>query len=257
MALRLVLFDFHFTLTTSPCQLDVEVKTLVSRVLHKLSQRPGSHLKLSNITQLYETADGKYQELRAHLRDSNSALLLVDRADIVLRKLGIKVRRATLEKIVASVMEECLEDIALVPGAKEAVQQLAEDGYKLGVVSSSGYPKSIEDGLRHLGLQSYFSGIIATGSEGLAKSDPELYRRAAIEFGVLPMETANIGDDPTSDVAPAMEAGLKAIWFTGLMEESASVFGRSLEVDRIIGAKADAMVSDMLMIPKVIKQLST
>jgi HAD superfamily hydrolase (TIGR01549 family) len=257
MALKLVLFDFHFTLANCICQLDVEVSSLPRRLLDKLQRYQDSLPSLEHWAWAYERAEDVYTGMRAEMRAINRSMLLVDRAVIILNTLGLSITRDQTESLVAEVMKDCLSEITAVTGAAETLQHLSSAGYKLGVVSSTGYPPSVEDGLAFLGFLPYIDRIITTGSVGVPKSDPKLYIHATSLFDVPPHEAVHIGDDPVNDVTSAKAAGLRTIWYTGLIKESAKFFGRVPENDQLIGSQAEATTSNMLTISSIVDRLST
>jgi FMN phosphatase YigB (HAD superfamily) len=96
-----------------------------------------------------------------------------------------------------------------------------------------------------------------SGGEGIHKSNPEIFRRAAAMFGVVPQEAVHIGDDLENDVRPAKEAGLYAIWFKGTAEASNAYFKDMWQYRPETISLADAVVDTLVEIPAAIRGLST
>lgn len=82
----------------------------------------------------------------------------------------------------------------------------------LGVVSNSRSKEHLEELLGRSGLLRYFSMIVSSGTEGVAKPDPEIFRRAVARIGVPAEETLYVGNLPTLDAKAAIAAGLRALW---------------------------------------------
>lgn len=253
MAIRAVFFDFHFTLAEGTCQLDVEITKLPTLLLQELA-RMGS-IEEPRGPVIVE-AEQLYQQVRARMRDTGVALDLQHRASDVLDALRYRVSREEIEDAVATIMDACLEDVKMVAGADLALEELHAHGYKLGIISTTGYTPSVEKALEKMGLRSYFSCIVTSGGEGIYKSNPEIFRRAVSKLGVQPGEAVHVGDQLENDVRPASTAGLKAIWFTGVLEASNAYFRGMWPQDPLAPALAASEVANMGELFATISQLS-
>lgn len=102
------------------------------------------------------------------------------------------------------------------PEDQAVLEFLAQTSLELGVISAGLTGKQMEKILR-LELDRYIDTrlILITDQVGIAKSNPELYRRAAEAAGTSPDETMHVGDNATNDVDPAKRAGLKVTWLRG------------------------------------------
>lgn len=61
-------------------------------------------------------------------------------------------------------------------------------------------------------LERHFKGIIASSTEGVAKPNPEIFKRFVNKYGIVPRETVLI-DDLLPTIIMARILGFKAIWF--------------------------------------------
>jgi HAD superfamily hydrolase (TIGR01549 family) len=66
--------------------------------------------------------------------------------------------------------------------------------------------------LQRCGIAHWFSGHVTARSAGAAKPDARIFSRLLAEAGVEAHEVLHIGDDPVTDVAGAMQAGMQAVW---------------------------------------------
>jgi putative hydrolase of the HAD superfamily len=66
--------------------------------------------------------------------------------------------------------------------------------------------------LRATGLLDRVEYVIASGSLGVAKPDPAIFRHACEVFGVSPDEACYVGDRLRTDAVGAAEAGLLGVW---------------------------------------------
>lgn len=95
------------------------------------------------------------------------------------------------------------------PDADRVIHTLRERGYRLGIIANQS-PGSAER-LARFGLRDYFEVICSSAEEGVAKPDPELFRRALARAGCAPADAVMIGDRTDNDVAPAKALGMQTV----------------------------------------------
>ena len=94
-----------------------------------------------------------------------------------------------------------------VPGVLVALRAA---GARLVVVSN--WDVSLHGVLRDTGLDGLVDAVLTSAEEGVAKPDPELFRRAlAVVGGVAPRDALHVGDDLEADVGGARAAGIPAV----------------------------------------------
>jgi FMN phosphatase YigB (HAD superfamily) len=96
----------------------------------------------------------------------------------------------------------------LYPDALACLQQLADDGYRLGIAGNQPVPAA--DVLRQLGIT--FELVATSEGWGVSKPDPAFFERIADELDLTPGEIAYVGDRVDNDVAPAHAAGMVAVF---------------------------------------------
>lgn len=121
--------------------------------------------------------------------------------------------------VVAGVMayhETKWKELHIRPRARQLLEDLAAAPLRLGVITSGITKKQMEKILR-LGLDRYVDPglIVITDQQGIAKSNPQLYERAARLAGVAPARAMHVGDHPAHDVDSARRAGLITVWHRG------------------------------------------
>jgi len=105
------------------------------------------------------------------------------------------------------------EPSRLLPGAREALEQVAGRGLALGLVSS-GDAARVRREVRALGLEGHFGAVVCGGETARRKPDPEPLLVALGRLGVPPAATAYVGDSP-EDMAMARSAGALAVGIPG------------------------------------------
>lgn len=101
------------------------------------------------------------------------------------------------------------EEERLFPGVPELLAELAQR-YRLGIIANQ-FP-GLESRLEDWGIRSYFSLILASAEEGVAKPDSAIFRRALERAGCAPRQAMMIGDRLDNDVAPAKALGFVTVW---------------------------------------------
>ena len=247
--MKAVLFDFHNTLVTCDPWLELEINTLPSLALDRL--RDNGDLGKAPIHDSAEARD-RFRVLRQRARESGVEVSAVDGVRQVLAEMGYRASKSAIEEAVAELEEHCLLAVEPVKGAMRALERLRGAGYKLGVVSSAGWPPFVEMALETEGMRPFFSEVITSAGEGIYKSDPEIFRRACARLGVEPNETWHVGDHARYDVQTARAAGLRTVWFTAYARRTALLHNADWDDLERQGLQADAVIARLGQLPGVI-----
>jgi HAD superfamily hydrolase (TIGR01509 family) len=94
------------------------------------------------------------------------------------------------------------------PYAKHVLQELAAEGIPLAVLSNGWNP------LQHAkARRAGFEGnVLASAQLGVQKPRREAFEALSRELGLEPERCFYVGDDPKTDVAGAIGAGMQAVW---------------------------------------------
>lgn len=103
------------------------------------------------------------------------------------------------------------EHFRVLPGVMDVLTILSRRRLALGVVSN--WDGTLSSRLRGLGLESYFRVIADSGVTGYEKPDPRAFLVALNALQVSPEETLFVGDELSTDVAGAGQAGIQAVHF--------------------------------------------
>jgi HAD superfamily hydrolase (TIGR01509 family) len=169
--------------------------------------------------------------------------------------MGFQAPERAIEEAVAELEEQCLPAVEPVEGALSTLQRLRDSGYLMAVVSSAGWPPFVEMALEAEGMRPFFSAVITSAGEGIYKSDPEIFRRACARLGVAPSEAVHVGDHARYDVRTARAAGLRTVWFNAHARRTALLHNADWDDLERQGALADAVVTNLDELPRVISSL--
>jgi len=113
--------------------------------------------------------------------------------------------------------------VFLYSDVRRCLDQLRADRRRLGVISNSTSEASVRRILDRVGILEYFERVVSSGTEGVAKPDPEIFRRTLARLDVRPEEALYVGNLPRTDAVAARAAGLHSVWLhrdgTGLGED--------------------------------------
>ena len=100
-------------------------------------------------------------------------------------------------------------------GTEEVLDELKRRGHRLGVISNA--DGTVEALLEDLGLRRHFEFVIDSGSVGVEKPNPRIFRMALERMGIEPGDAVYVGDLYEIDVVGARGAGMRAYLLDPLM----------------------------------------
>jgi HAD superfamily hydrolase (TIGR01509 family) len=100
-------------------------------------------------------------------------------------------------------------ELPVVPGAVDAVRELASAGYRLAVASSSNR-ELIDTVLRRLELTALFEVTVSSEEVSRGKPAPDVYLEAARRLGVDPARCVAV-EDSASGIRSAHAAGMYVV----------------------------------------------
>ncbi len=124
-----------------------------------------------------------------------------------LQKLGISYSGdlAVLEQE----MQNDIDDIYIFPEVEQTLGRLKESGIKLALISNLATP--YKQPFFDLGLDSYFDALVFSCDCGLAKPQPDIYRKALTSLAVAAEQSVMVGDSYRADVEGPAEVGIQGI----------------------------------------------
>ena len=156
---------------------------------------------------------------------------------VLARTVGRPLDAARAARFVA-LLREAPPAVRVFSDVRRCLDLLRADGRRLAVVSNSTSEAGVRRLLDRAGLLDYFERVVSSGTEGVAKPDPEIFRRAVARMGLAPAEALMVGNLPTTDARGAAAAGLHAVWLHrdgfGLGEDPPEITSL-LEVPLVLG----------------------
>lgn len=165
--------------------------------------------------------------------------------DAALRDLGFRLDAETIRRI-AVLEHRALASGEVMPSENlEAIRQLKDDGYKIGLVSNvTLLPEMMREDLEKLGLLPYFDVTVFSSEEMVRKPHPRIYQAVLTRLDVAPGQTVFIGDRLKEDVRGPKEAGMRAVLTTQFRQEDPR--------DTVV--PPDAVIAALSELPPVLAQ---
>jgi putative hydrolase of the HAD superfamily len=97
----------------------------------------------------------------------------------------------------------------LFDDVRPALDELAGRGITLGLVSN--FEPWLDEVLALQGIADRFAAVAISGTLGVAKPDPRIFKAALDGAGADPGATVHVGDQPVNDVGGALAAGITPV----------------------------------------------
>lgn len=156
------------------------------------------------------------QEAERWWREEHRGYTAADRIAWALTHLGLSCEATDprFQAVVQAVDDALLDNPpALLPGAAEGVQRLREAGFRLAIVSDTGFPSGTAQTtvLERDGLAGHFDALVYSCDIGRTKPHASMFRAALDALAVAPHEALHVGDIERTDVAGALAMGMRAV----------------------------------------------
>lgn len=124
--------------------------------------------------------------------------------------LGVKLSEAEMyARMDSYALPKYRDEILLKPGVEAFLRKCREEGITLHVLTASPH-KMLDPCLRRNGIYDLFGNVWSCEDFGTTKSDPAIYRRAAVKMGVDAAD-AVFFDDNLLAVQTAAQAGMQTV----------------------------------------------
>lgn len=128
--------------------------------------------------------------------------------------MNVSVEELTEQNRVESIrFFSAVQEIPVMPGLQEALENLSSKNYPMAVASSS-FPEIIELILHRTGLKNFFKVVVSSQEAGKSKPEPDVFLLAAQKLGVLPADCLVI-EDSKNGIKAAHAAGMRCIAYQG------------------------------------------
>ena len=142
-------------------------------------------------------------------------------------------------------MNECIEAINLFyteyreqvffeSNIYDTLRRIKEKEYKIGVISNTCYYDEVMKAcFKKAGIYDLIDNYTFSYSLRIGKPNIQIFRTAIESMKVLPKETIMVGDNLKSDIKPALNLGMKAIWVNNKNKKISSEIKPHIEIESV------------------------
>ena len=105
-----------------------------------------------------------------------------------------------------------------MPGHKQVLQELMDDGYRIGLISNAGDSGNVQRLIDKVEIRDYLDPILISATEGIRKPDVRIFQKLLENWRMSSERAVMIGDTLRADVLGAKNAGMRSIWLTEAAE---------------------------------------
>jgi putative hydrolase of the HAD superfamily len=159
----------------------------------------------------YETLPGRWAAATAGRQNLTTSGFLAQVLDLLQVQ---QPNKRTMDEAVNSYETAVCVGATMIAHAQPVVEQLSEDGYRLGLISNTMYSgQSHLADLARFGLDGYFESMVFSGDVNKWKPNREPFNQVMSDLRAAPESTVFVGDDPGADIIGARRAGMHVIHF--------------------------------------------
>jgi putative hydrolase of the HAD superfamily len=140
----------------------------------------------------------------------------------------------------------------LVPGAKQILESLRADGYKLALLTNYNCDRVFQRTIDYLGLRQYFDVCLCSAAVEYRKPDTNFFQIVLDRWDALPYEVVVVGDSLVDDVQGGLELGALTVWVDGPTSTQVEQQNQ-LVADQV---RPDAVVHNLEDLPAFVHQWS-
>lgn len=214
--IRAVTFDFWQTLMADTPENMARATALRIEGVNTVLARSGQPVETGVLKAAYEACGHRLRRIWQEHRDLPYREQVAIFLEAVAPGLAGRLAPEIFEEVVQAYITPVLSfPPAPSPGAVEAVNALANQGFVLCVVSNTGRTPGVmlRQVLARYGLLERFCVMSFSDEVGLRKPRPEIFRLTLARAGVDLARAVHVGDTPEADIAGARAAGMRAIHF--------------------------------------------
>lgn len=130
------------------------------------------------------------------------------------------------------------QQVSFFEGALEVLQQLKEQGYRLGALSNGNAD------IHRVGLGELMSFQLSADQAGVEKPHPDIFHQMLRQQKLRPEQVIHVGDNPDHDVQGARNAGVWSIWL-------------NLQAQSHQHSPADEQITELDQLPDAVRRIET
>lgn len=135
----------------------------------------------------------------------------------------------------AEIWNEYLRHVNLLPGVKEVLSDLEQQGVRTAIVTNTVHPSLVA--IERTGLTGSVDAVVGSCECGYLKPDPRIFQEAMSQLGVDPIDCTVVGDKLRTDILGGLILGTRTVLLEPRYERPQRDGG--LPIDAVIPSLAD------------------
>lgn len=159
-------------------------------------------------------------------------------------------RASLVRQIVDFELEMELANLGLIEGVSELLQNLKRQGKTVVAISDMYFDKAqMMVVLEQLNILHYFDHLFVSAEQNLTKQTGDLFLHVLSDLGIQPDQMLHVGDNPHSDIAMAITAGLQCVHVEQypFLELERSAFGQRERIEHEVADIVKAHLFSVLV----------
>jgi putative hydrolase of the HAD superfamily len=232
--LKVIAFDLWETLITNDPEVSIgHGQYRIERMERVLTAR-GHAAEAAQIERAYRSVWTRCQEL---YWSADVDIPCRRQIEVFIEELGVDPSRIDdgtldeLERVYANAAVELLP--AVVPGARELLEEVRRRGLRTGLISNTGRTPgyALRQILNRLDLSRYLDAMVFSNEHGVCKPQPSIFETLRSALDARFEEMMFIGDNLYVDVYGAKRCGMKAVHFNPEVRGTAVAPAVEVEVE--------------------------
>ncbi len=190
----------------------------------------------SNIT-FDEVKNGFFKSWMEGISDRSKTFMefpIEDFLNAFLADYSIKLNMDECVQAINLFYTEYREQVVFESNLYDTLKEIKAKGYKIGVISNTCYYDEVmKECFKKAGIYALIDNFTFSYSLKIGKPNIKIFKTAIEAMDVLPQEAIMVGDNLTSDIKPALDLGMKAIWLKQKNKKINSEIKPHLEIQSV------------------------
>jgi putative hydrolase of the HAD superfamily len=201
--------------------------------IHRILGQNGLNVKFDYLALAYDKGFEKCEETWRKNLDLCTEEQLQIMFDLLnYEKLGdlpLNLMPELVEAFVSPILDE---PPSLIDGAKETLQQIKKESYKIGLICNTGRTpgKTIRILLERLGMIHYFDVTVFSNELRIRKPDPRIFLYTLDQLKSYPQSSLHVGDIVELDVLGAKNVGMLSVYYNPNKTSHASIHSQDIRL---------------------------
>jgi putative hydrolase of the HAD superfamily len=228
-----ITFDLWNTLISNQPMDSLRYRQRRVESIRKILEQDGLSIKFDDLAIAYDKGFGKCDEIWRKNQDLSTEEQLKIMFDLLenekLKEIPLNLMPELVKAFTMPILDE---PPSLIDGAKETLQQIKKESYKIGLICNTGRTpgKTIRILLERLEMIHYFDVTVFSNELRIRKPDPRIFLYTLNQLKSYPKSSLHVGDIVELDVLGAKNAGMLSVHYNPIKTSHASSHSQDIRL---------------------------